>query len=109
MFIREPVNICCQSMFVGVTLLCIWIAAYPEQTQHLHVTALVCVTIALISLLPYFGYVFTFISPLNVIQRVSRQTAKAIKKQDAQSATHAIDHCKTSHAAQSTKAIAPLR
>ncbi|MFT7651919.1 MAG: hypothetical protein ACI9UU_001026 [Candidatus Azotimanducaceae bacterium] len=91
MFIRGPVNIFCQSMFVGVTLLCIWIAAYPERTQHLHLVALVCVTIALISLLPYFGYVFTFISPLNVIKRVSRQAAKAIKKQDARLATRTID------------------
>ena len=91
MFIRGPINIGFLSFFVGVTLMCIWVAAYPHQSELVHTLALWLVTAALLVLLPYFGYVFTFISPLNIIQRVSTQAYTALRKQDSQAANEAVN------------------
>lgn len=91
MFIRDATNIAVQSLFVVVTLLCVWIAAFPDQTSALHMLTLILVSLAIATLLPYFGYVFTFISPLNIIRRMVKQTRRAIKAGRADDAIGAIN------------------
>ncbi len=80
MFVREPINIAVLSFFVLTTLLCVWVAATTagQTASLLQQLTMVAVTLALLALLPYFAYVFTFISPINVIRRIKRQAAREI-------------------------------
>ena len=91
LFMRDPTNIAVQTLFILVTLLCIWVAALPESTQSLHLPTLLLVTIAVIILLPYFVYVFLFISPLNIIRRMVRQTTRAVAQRKPVQAFAAVN------------------
>ena len=93
MFIREPVNVAVQGYFVLTTLVCIWIAATGDDPAlaQINVVALVMVSVALLGLLPYFGYVFTFISPLSIIRRIRRGAEAAIRAGKRIPASRAID------------------
>ncbi len=80
MFVREPINVALQTYFVLTTILCIWVAALGEEesTATWNAVTLVTVTVALAALLPYFGYVFAFISPLGIIRRIRRKAEHAV-------------------------------
>jgi len=86
LFIREPVNVIVLSFFVLTTVLCLWIAAtfgsevspaalLPQAALWLPLAML---TICLIILLPYFAFVFAFVSPLNTIRRLKAQALLSI-------------------------------
>ena len=91
MFIRDPLNIAVQGFFLITTLVCIWIAAVPDIDEQLPYVGIGLVTVALLILLPYFGYVFSFISPLKVINRIGRQAEKAIEAHAPRKILGAID------------------
>ncbi|MDE0885486.1 MAG: DUF2254 domain-containing protein [Myxococcota bacterium] len=87
LFIREPINVLVLSFFVLTTVLCLWIAAtfggelspaalLPQAALWL---PLLMLTICLVILLPYFAFVFAFVSPLNTIRRLRVQALKAIR------------------------------
>ena len=80
MFVREPINVVVQAYFVLTTILCIWVAALgeAEATATWNAATLVTVTVALTALLPYFAYVFAFISPVGIIQRIRRKAEAAV-------------------------------
>ncbi len=92
MFLRDWLNISVQSFFLATTLICIWIAADPQPSPQVVMLGMGCVTLALLLLLPYFGYVFTFISPLNVIKRIRRQAQRAIRRSRVNDTLDAINH-----------------
>ena len=81
LFAREPVNILVLSFFVLTAVLCVWVSATTSEGSHpdLHRFVMVMVTLSLLALLPYFAYVFSFISPLNVIARIKRQALKQLR------------------------------
>lgn len=109
MFIRDPINIAVQCFFLITTLVCIWIAAVPDLDEQLPFVGISLVTVALLILLPYFGYVFSFISPLNVINRIGKRAEKAIDAQVPKKIIGAIDQLQdvTRHAIeQGDRAIA---
>lgn len=86
LFIREPINIIVLSFFVLTTVLCLWIAAtfgseispaalLPQAALWL---PLLMLTTCLVILLPYFAFVFAFVSPLNTIRRLKAQALASI-------------------------------
>lgn len=88
LFIREPVNVLVMSFFVLSAVLCLWIAATfgnePPLPGPLPQAALwlplAMVTGCLLVLLPYFAFVFAFVSPLNVIRRLRGQALRCIER-----------------------------
>ncbi|MFP8877544.1 MAG: DUF2254 family protein [Myxococcota bacterium] len=86
LFIRAPINAVVMSFFVLTAVLCLWIAAtfggQPPQPGPLPHAALwlplIMVTGCLLILLPYFAFVFAFVSPLNVIKRLRGQARLCI-------------------------------
>ena len=81
LFVREPVNIIVLSLFVLTTLQCVWVAAtlggpLPVQSGEALIPSagfaitLALVTISLLALLPYFNFVFAFLSPINMIEKI---------------------------------------
>jgi hypothetical protein len=88
LFIREPINVIVMSFFVLTTVLCLWIAAtfgsevpatalLPQAALWL---PLVMLTVSLVILLPYFAFVFAFVSPLNTVRRLNVQALRAIAR-----------------------------
>lgn len=81
LFIREPVNVLVLSFFVATTLMCVWVSALssPLESSWLHQLTMLMITGALLVLLPYFAYVFSFISPINITKRISVRAEAAIR------------------------------
>lgn len=89
MFVREPVNVVVISFFVLTTIQCVWVSASvgsadvaAEGTSIGLVLTLVMVTLCLLILLPYFAFVFVFVSPLNIVDRIRRTAARALRRAD---------------------------
>jgi len=85
LFMREPVNMIVLGLFVITTIQCVWIgismnhegagAVLPHAGFFITFTL---VTISLLCLLPYIYFVFTFLSPISVIERICRNAVNAI-------------------------------
>ena len=93
MFIRDPVTRAVMALFIVTTILCIWVAwAYAEpaggEASIPHAgfaLVMLLLTICLVVLLPYFVFVFTFLSPDHVIDRIRAQTLEAVLAPGARS------------------------
>ena len=85
LFVREPINVAVMSLFMVTTILCIWVATTREPDVVARVPhAAFAVTMTLVScsllvLLPYFAFVFAFLSPLSVIQKIKSQAYRWIE------------------------------
>ena len=95
LFIREPINVIVLSFFVLTTVLCLWISAtfgtdvaataiLPQAALWLPLAML---TLSLVILLPYFAFVFAFVSPLNTIRRLSAEALHAIERYERRGET----------------------
>ena len=80
LFIREPVNIIVMGFFVITTIVCFWatttLAEAPQEAvlpRASFLLTIILVVLSLLIILPYFAYVLSFVSPLNMILRI--QTA----------------------------------
>ncbi|MBW1885891.1 MAG: DUF2254 domain-containing protein [Deltaproteobacteria bacterium] len=91
LFLRDPVNIVVLSLFVLTTLQCVWIAAAiggPDSPSNHEAIipgagfaiTLGLVTISLLALLPYFNFVFAFLSPLSMIEKIRNGALTRIRK-----------------------------
>jgi hypothetical protein len=85
LFMREWTNRIVLGFFVLTTIICLWVSATAAPVDHEPVLPraglIVCmamVTISLLMLLPYFAFLFRFVSPLNVITRIQHQAIHAI-------------------------------
>jgi hypothetical protein len=86
LFVKEPVNIVVMSFFVVATVFCVWIALTLDaaSSEPLLVNAglfvsLALLTISLIILLPYFAFVMSFLSPVNVIGKIQNAALRAVR------------------------------
>jgi hypothetical protein len=85
LFVREPINKAVMSLFVVTTLLCIWIATAYGADNHaaMHpaafATTMLLVSVSLLALLPYFVWVFAFLSPFSVIEKITDTAYRAIR------------------------------
>jgi len=88
LFVREPVNFIVMGFFVLTTVLCVWFSTTPG-TENLAAArlphaglylAMGMVTSCLLLLLPYFAFVFRFLEPRNVIERIGSQAMWSIRR-----------------------------
>lgn len=82
LFVTERINIAVLSMFVVTTIACLAYGFLPPDrlgAPALWLT-LVLLLASLVVLLPYLVFVFTFISPLSVIERLVDKAARAFER-----------------------------
>lgn len=89
LFLRDPVNQVVLGLLVVATLQCIWVgmvvgdagdvtlATHPGIALNLGL-----VTASLLLLVPYIYFVFTFLSPLSVIERICRDAYREVLRVD---------------------------
>jgi len=78
LFVRDPLNLAVMTFYLLTTVLCIWLALVltgetgegPVVQRGGFLLAMTMMTIGMLGLLPYFAYVFQFVSPLGVIARI---------------------------------------
>ena len=82
LFMASGVNIGIQSFFVVTGMLCLWVTVTTGSSQMVpHVASMltiVFVAICLLLLLPYFAYVFHFLNPHNIIDRMAASVFDAV-------------------------------
>jgi hypothetical protein len=85
LFIRGRLNIFILSFYILTCILGIWIAVLQNEPPANWLVILVwiylvCVTISFVSVLPYFIYVFTFLHPNNIINRLEILSKNFLEK-----------------------------
>ncbi len=82
LFIRAPVNFAVLGFFLVSCLVCVWIsiAVHAEFVPQVGITVtVVMLTLSLLLLIPYFAYVFRFLSPGQVVRRLGLGAAAAMR------------------------------
>jgi uncharacterized membrane protein len=118
LFVREPVNMMVLGLFLITTIQCVWIGitlSHDSSTAILphagFFIAFVLVTISLLCLLPYIYFVFTFLSPISVIERICRNAVRSIEdgiRTAVGPAQRMTLSCRTSRVVRSSRATAAL-
>ncbi len=86
LFLREPFNMIVWSLYLLTVLQCVWVAVSRDtgETARLPGAAvgitLVLVSLCLLLLLPYFVFVFRFLSPLSIIYKIKGSAYRCIKR-----------------------------
>jgi len=83
LFMRDPVNALVLGGFVVTVVLVLWVdmSLYgPDYPEAMILVAMGALSLAVLGLLPYFGYLFGFFTPSNVIGRVQRQAERAVRR-----------------------------
>ena len=86
LFVSEPINIAVMSLFVVTTIQCIWIAISRNTGEvgqfpgAAFGVTLALVTICLLVLLPYFAFVFRFLSPLSIIEKIKGSAYRFVER-----------------------------
>ncbi|MBW2460722.1 MAG: DUF2254 domain-containing protein [Deltaproteobacteria bacterium] len=90
LFVSTPVNFYVTGFFVVTALQSLWVTLifdYDPATgtgfvPHVGITvSMVMLTGCLLILLPYFGFVFSFLNPIQIVQRIQQQTLRFIVRQ----------------------------
>lgn len=79
MFLRDRVNLGVMGFYVIVCVIGIWTSFSLKQEFVPHLTLLAMMgmtTIGLVLMAPYFGYVFWFLEPMNIIRRIRRDAIR---------------------------------
>jgi len=75
LFLNDTINRAVMSYFVVTSVLVVWINQSlfgPTHPANMALAASFLMTTSLIAILPYFAYVFDFLSPTSVIRRIER-------------------------------------
>ena len=88
LFVRHPTNAIVMGFFVLTTILCVWVSStlgrvVPEGALFPYASLALCmtmVTICLLTLLPYFAFVFSFLSPRNIVRRIQNQAIRCFER-----------------------------
>ena len=87
LFVSEPVNFVVMSLFVVTALHGMWVTMTFDDAGRGHgfvpyagigVTMLL-LTLCLLILLPYFNFVFAYLNPISIVDRIYRHTLRAIR------------------------------
>ncbi len=95
LFFRDPVNFAVIGLFVVSCLECLWVAlsfspAFVPRAGT--IVSMTLMTVSLLLLVPYFAYVFHFLNPMRIIERIERAALSAmVRRQDAVAAVEAIE------------------
>lgn len=79
MFLRDRVNLGVMGFYVIVCVVGVWTSFSLKQEFVPHLTLLAMMgmtTIGLVLMAPYFGYVFWFLEPMNIIRRIRRDAIR---------------------------------
>jgi uncharacterized membrane protein len=88
LFVSEPANFAVPALFVVTALMSIWVGVtFDVEGDDASgfipyagtAVVLVLLTLCLLLLLPYFGYVFKFLSPVQIMSRIRRHTIDVIR------------------------------
>lgn len=82
LFMRDRTNITALSFFVVTSVLVVWInlgLGDGPVPKTMVIVELVLVSVSLLALLPYFAYVFDFLSPTAVVRRIGEQARQALR------------------------------
>jgi hypothetical protein len=82
LFLRDAVNVAVMGFFVISSVLILWIDLSlhgPHHPRLLVLAASALMTTSFLALLPYFGYVFHFLSPDQVIRHIQRNGARKVR------------------------------
>ena len=74
LFVRDPINVSVMSSFALASVLVVWINSSlygPNFPRFMALMSLALMTASLLAILPYFAYVFDFLTPTRVIQRIT--------------------------------------
>lgn len=92
LFVAEPINFAVMGFFVVTALQAIFVAITfntagvpPEEVfvPYLGITvSLVMLALCLLVLLPYFAFVFHFLSPINIVDRIRQHSLKIVARRD---------------------------
>jgi hypothetical protein len=89
LFVNEPINFFVMGLFVVTALQGLWVSMTFDYTEgaggfvpYLGIgVALALLTLCLLILLPYFNFVFKYLNPIQIVDRISSQTLNVIRKQ----------------------------
>lgn len=89
LFVREPINAATLGFFVITTMACLWVSITPVDQQSATLDtgawlAMGMATVSLASLLPYFAFLFRFLSPTNTIARIRKDAVAWIRNSRGQ-------------------------
>ena len=89
LFVASPVNLTALSFFVITGIMCIWVGltgSAPGHVPHAGVIlSVVLASLCMLLLLPYFGFVFSFLNPSNIIDRMASSALRAVRRGGADS------------------------
>lgn len=94
MFLRDPVNIAVLSLYVIASLCAVWLSVSLHDDfvpRVFLVFVLLLTSIALATMLPYFAYVFWFLEPGNIIDRLRAYTTRLNRRGLAMPAGPRVD------------------
>ena len=88
LFVAEPINFLVMGLFVVTAVQALWVTMAIDAAQSgsgipyfsVSVTMLL-LTICLLILLPYFNFVFAYLNPISIVDRISKHTLQVIAKQ----------------------------
>lgn len=97
LFVRDPVNISVLAFFSVTAILVFWINMSlfgPVHPKAMVLVAWLFMSLCLIALLPYFAYVFDFLSPTKVVARIRINTSDGIAAGIDSPSTKAFDNAR---------------
>lgn len=83
MYLRDPVNLTVMAYYVVTCVSGIWLSVSVQSGFVPRLSLLVMLgatSIGLAMMAPYFGYVFWFLEPGNIIERIRREALTAIRR-----------------------------
>ncbi len=83
LFLEEPVNFVVMGLFVVAALVAIWVSSVFDPASGFVPRAgvflsMLLLTLSLLLLLPYFAYVFAFLSPVALVGRMRQATLRSM-------------------------------
>jgi len=84
LFVAEPINFVVMSIFVVTAVQALWVTMTIDGTHFVPYFAvgvtMVMLTICLLILLPYFAFVFAFLNPVQIVQRICTHTLDVVAR-----------------------------
>jgi hypothetical protein len=83
MFLRDRTNISVMSFYVVACVAAVWLGMAAGNEFVPRATSIVILTAAclgVVIMLPYFAYVFRFLDPANIVERIRQEAVSSVKK-----------------------------
>jgi Predicted membrane protein (DUF2254) len=93
MFLRDRTNVFVMSYYVVTCVVGVFasLSLHPEFVPRATVIAILCATVfGLVIMLPYFMYVFRFLAPVNLVERIQRDAVNDVRAAATEKDTDAI-------------------